>query len=195
MSTSDRVVEILVGEGGYRALQKPFKVGSQTFDFTHALVARERANDLVIVIELGGGTADDVVVRKVLALTRALDVLHSKRPVTVVLTSGQPRSDTVLSISKVCRVLPVGAPAGPNAMTAVRDWLAVLLPLAQPPAVDTVLDWEASLRATAPADAKGTLMDTVIVAAPQGKDAVEAVLSTNIGEAVREVLDQEGDGK
>lgn len=195
MSTSDRVVEILVGEGGYRALPKPFKVGSQMFDFTHALVAGERANDLVIVIELRGDTADEVVVRKVLALTRALDVLHSKRPVTAVLTSGQPRSDTVLSISKVCRVLPVGAPVGPDAMAAVRDWLAVLLPLAQPPAVDTVLDWEATLRGTVPADAKGALMDAVIAAAPRGKDAVEAVLENNIGEAVRSVLDPEGDGQ
>lgn len=195
MSTSDRVVEILTQEGGYRALPRPFKVGSQSFDFTHALVAGDRANDIVVVIELRGDTADEVIVRKLLALTRALDVLRSKRPVTAVLTAGQPRSETVQSISKVCRVLPIGAPTGPNAMDAVRDWLAVLLPLTQPPAVDTLLDWEADVRSSAPAAAKGALMDALIAAAPAGKHAVEAVLAESISASVRAVLDNEGGGQ
>lgn len=192
MSTSDRVVDILTQEGGYRSLPKPFKIGSQLFDFTHALVAGYRANDLVIVIELQGDTADDAVIRKVLALTRALDVLRSKRPVTAVLTSGQPRAGTVQSISKVCRVLPVGAPAGPDALDAVRDWLAVLLPLTQPPAVDTLLDWEADLRAAIPVAATGPLVEALVEAAPSGADAVEAVLADTINTSVGPAL---GDGE
>lgn len=195
MSTSDRVVEILTVEGGYRSLPRPFKVGTQTFDFTHALVAGDRANDLVIVIEVKGDTADEAVIRKLLALTRALDVLHSKRPVTAVLTVGQARSDTVQTISKVCRVLPVGSPAGPDADDAVRDWLAVLLPLTQPPAVDTMLDWEADLRASAPAAARGAMMEALIEAAPRGKEAVEQVLADAIVEAANDVLDAEGDAE
>jgi hypothetical protein len=191
MTTSDRVVEILVEEGGYRELPRPFKVGSLWFEFTHALVAGERANDLVIVIDLKGDTADDAVIRKVLALTRALDVMRSKRPVTAVLTSGQPRSETVHSISKVCRVLPVGAPAGPDAVGAVRDWLSVLLPLTQPAAVETMLDWEGDLRTTAPVAAKGELMDALIEAAPRGKSAVEVVLASTILESVDTVLDDD----
>lgn len=197
MSTSDRVVDILTQEGGYRPLPKPFKVGSQSFDFTHALVAGDRANDLVIVIELRGDTADDAVIRKVLALTRALDVLRSKRPVTAVLTSGQPRADTVHSISKVCRVLSVGAPVGPDAIEAVRDWLSVLLPLAQPAAVDTMLDWEADLRVATPTVAKGELLEALIEAAPRGTDAVEAVLGDHINRLIDPALnsDQEEDDR
>jgi hypothetical protein len=190
VSTTDSVVDILTKEGGYRALPRPFKIGSQSFDFTHTLVAGERANDLVIVIELRGDTADDVVTRRVLALTRALDVLRSKRPVTVVLTSGQPRAETVSSISKVCRVLPVGAPAGPHALDAVRDWLSVLLPLTQPPAVDTMFDWEADLRAAA-GSAGGVLMDRLTNAAPRGKSAVEAVLAEAIDDTIAPLLDDE----
>ncbi len=193
MSTSDNVLDILVHEGGYRVLPKPFMVGSQSFDFTYALVAGKRANDLVIIIELKGDSADDVVIRKVLALTRALDVLRSKRPVTAVLTSGQPHLEVVQSISKVCRTLSVGAPVEGDAMSAVRDWLAVLLPLAQPPAVDTMLDWEADLRSAAPLAAAGTLMDAFIAAAPRGKHAVETVLAEDIGSSVNAVLDDEGD--
>lgn len=188
MSTSDRVVDILVNEGGYRELPRPFKVGSISFEFTHALVAGDRANDLVIVIDVKGDTADDAVTRKVLALTRALDVMHSKRPVTAVLTSGQPRSETIQSISKVCRVLPIGAPDGPDAADAVRDWLSVLLPLAEPSGVDTLLDWEGDLRKAAPEAAKGALMDALIAAAPHGEKAVEGVLAKAVQTAVNVAL-------
>lgn len=189
MSTSDHVVDILVREGGYRVLPQPFKIGSQSFDFTSALIAGDRANDLVIVIELKGSTAEDLVTRRLLSLTRALDVLHSKRPVTVVLTTGQPSSDAVKAISRVCRVLTVGSPAGPHALDAIRDWLAVLLPLTQPAAADVVLDWEADLRRAA-AISEGPLMDALIVVAPQGQESVELVLANRINETVRPVLER-----
>ncbi|AMV41752.1 hypothetical protein [Paraburkholderia caribensis] len=193
MSTTDRVLDILVKEGGYRQLPKPFKVGSISFDFTHALVAGERANDLVIVIELKGDTVDDGVIRKVMALTRALDVMRSKRPVTAVLTSGQPQTGTIQSISKVCRVLPVGAPRGPDAISAVRDWLSVLLPLTQQPPVETLLDWEADLRVATTESAKGEFMDTLINAAPRGREAVETVLADAITRSADAAMVDEGD--
>src|SRR5208282_3132605 len=108
MSTSDSVVEILVKEGGYRELPQPIKIGSGSFQFAHTLVAGDKANDLVVVIELKPDTSDDTVVRNILGLTRALDVLRSRRSVTAVLTSGQPGPGTVRSMSRVCRVLPIG---------------------------------------------------------------------------------------
>jgi len=195
MSTSERVVDILVQEGGYRVLPMPFKVGSQQFEFTQALLAGHRANDLVLVIDVKGDTADEVVTRKVLALTRALDVLRSKRPVTVVLTAGQAHPETVRSIGKVCRVLPVGSPAGPDAYNAVRDWVSVLLPLAQPNAVESKVEWEADLRKVVAASTRGPLMESLIAAAPGGKDAVEAELAKVINDSANAVLNDEGSSK
>lgn len=193
MTTTDRVLEILMQEGGYRQLPRPFKVGSISFDFTHALVASERANDLVIVIELKSDAVDDGAARKVMALTRALDVIGSKRPVTAILTSGQPRNETVQLINKVCRVLPVGAPTGPDAINAVRDWISILLPLAQPAAVETLLDWEADLRTVTPASNQGEFMDALITAAPHGKEIVESILAGAIIKSVTAVINDEGD--
>lgn len=190
-TTSDRVVDILVKEGGYRELAQPVKIGSLSFEFTHALVAGERANDLVIVIELKSDTSDEAVIRKVLALTRALDVARSKRSVTAVLTSGQVLPETVQSISRVCRVLPIGAPGGPQAGEAVRDWLSVLLPIDEPPMVETFIDWAGDLRAKIPAVANGPLTDNLLAIAPHGKDAVEAVLADAIKAAVTPALAQE----
>ncbi|MER9349802.1 hypothetical protein [Mesorhizobium sp. M0227] len=193
MTTSESVVQILVGEGGYRELPRPLKVGSLSFDFAHALVAGDKANDLVIVIELKGDTPDDIVIRKVLSLTRALDVLQSKRSVTAVLTSGQASPETIHSISRVCRVLPVGAPFGPKAVDAVRDWLSVLLPLAQPPPVKTLVDWEGDLRSSIPASAAGPFLEELLRAAPAGKMAVEQMLASAIQAPVESVLEDDQD--
>jgi hypothetical protein len=193
MTTSESVVQILVDEGGYRELPRPLKVGSLSFDFTYALVAGNKANDLVIVIELKSDTADDTVIRKVLSLTRTLDVLQSRRSVTAVLTSSQATPETVQSISRVCRVLPVGAPSGPKAIDAVRDWLSVLLPLAQPPPVETLVDWEGDLRSRIHANAAGPFLEELLSAAPAGKLAVEQVLASAIQAPVGSVLEDDRD--
>ena len=139
----------------------------------------DKANDLVVVIELKGDTADEGVIRKVLSLTPALDVLQSKRSVTVVLTSGQVSTGIVQSISRVCRVLAVGAPSGPKAMDAVRDWISVLLPLIQPPPVETLVDWQSDLRSSIPKNLAEPFMDELLIAASAGRSAVEQVLSSN----------------
>nr|WP_315221126.1 hypothetical protein [uncultured Duganella sp.] len=193
MKTTDHVLEILVKEGGYRKLPTPFKVGAIPFEFTHALVAGERANDLVVVIEVSGDTIDDGVTRKILALTRALDVMGSKRPVTAVLTLGQPRTETIHSISRVCRVLPIGAPIGPNAAEAVRDWLSVLLPLIQQPPMETMLNWTVDLSASVPTLTGNEFAKSVIEAAPRGKTAVEEVLADAITRSVDAATADEGD--
>ena len=193
MTTSESVVEILVEEGDYRELPQPFKVGSLSFEFTHALLAGERANDLVIVIELRGDTNDESLIRKVMALTRALDVMNSKRPVTAILTSGQASAETVQSMSRVCRVLPVGAPRGPHATNAVRDWLSVLLPLARPQTVETLLDWEGDFRRQIAAGTDDILVEALLAAASHGKLAVEKALAHSIRSLVEAALAEDGE--
>lgn len=189
MTTAETVFEILTKEGGYRLLGKPIKIGSQAFDFTHVLVAGERANDLVIVIELTGASGDAQVTRSVLAFTRALDVLGSKRSVTTVLTSGQADNDLVNSISRVCRVLPVGAPTGPKAEEMVRDWLAVLLPLKSPPPVEHLADWKASLETQLEHTDDEPAIARFVQLAEGGKEAVEAALALEISTLADKVLD------
>lgn len=189
MTTAETVFEVLTKEGGYRPLDKPIKIGSQTFGFTHVLVAGERANDLVIVIELTGASDDAQVTRSVLAFTRALDVLGSKRSVTAVLTSGQADNDLVNSINRVCRVLPIGAPTGPMAEKMVRDWLAVLLPLKSPPPVEHLADWKTSLEKHLEAANKEPAVGRYVQLAEAGKEAVEAALSLEISTLADKVLE------
>jgi hypothetical protein len=189
MTTAETVFDILTKEGGYRTLGKPIRIGSQAFDFTHVLVAGEKANDLVIVIELTGASEDAQVTRSVLAFTRALDVLGSKRSVTAVLTSGQADNDLVNSISRVCRVLPVGAPTGPMAEEMVRDWLAVLLPLKSPPPVEHLADWKASLEMHLEQTDNDPAIARLVQLAEGGKAEVEAALALEISTLADKVLE------
>jgi len=189
MTTAETVCKILTEEGGYRPLGASIKIGSQVFTFTHVLVAGKRANDLVIVIDLTGASEDAQVTRSVLAFTRALDVLGSKRSVTAVLTSGQTDNDLLISISRVCRVLPVGAPSGPMAGEIVRDWLAVLLPLQSPQPVEHLADWKASLeKQLEHADAEPAV-GRFVQLAEGGKEAVEAALALEISKLADKVLE------
>ncbi|MGO8656796.1 hypothetical protein ACC771_14270, partial [Rhizobium ruizarguesonis] len=93
----------------------------------------------MIVIDLKSDVPDEGAVRKVHALTRALDVVKSRRSVTAVLTQGQASSETVHAMSRVCRVLPIGTPVGQNASDLVRDWVSVLLPLKTPESVESMV--------------------------------------------------------
>lgn len=192
MSTSESVVDILVNEGGYRILPQPMKVGSGSFEFSHALVGSSTANDLVVVVEIKPDTSDDLIVRNILGLTRALDVLRSKRPLTAVLTSGPAAPETLRTISRVCRVLPVGAPQGPKAADAVREWLAALLPLSQHAGSEISLDWIGELRAQLP-KTTDLLMETLIAHAPEGARDVEAAFAQAIKLAVAPALAESED--
>lgn len=192
MSTSESVVDILVNEGGYRVLPQPMKVGSGSFEFSHALVGSNTANDLVVVVEIKPDTSDDLIVRNILGLTRALDVLRSRRSLTAILTSGPAAPETLRSISRVCRVLPVGSPQGPKAADAVREWLAALLPLGQHADSEISLDWIGELRTQMP-KTTDPLTEALIAHAPEGAGDVEAAFAQAIKTAVTPALAEDED--
>lgn len=192
MSTAEQVVNILKNEGHYRELPRPFKIGTLSFEFTSALIATEKANDLVIVIDLKSDVPDESAVRKIHALTRALDVVQSRRPVTAVLTQGQASSETVYAMSRVCRVLPIGTPVGQNASDLVRDWISVLLPLKTPESVETMVHWEEDVLKLLSQDTPADLTYDIFARALTDKGAVEAVLRDHITASISTVISEEG---
>ena len=158
MTTVERVIEIL-REGGYRELPKPLMIGTIPFDFAHALVAEERALDLIVIVDLAQESDDQRLIQKTHALARALDVMHSKRPMTAILASAQPSPTVLQAIGRVCRVLPVGAPSGPKAEETLRDWLAMLLPLPKLEPVSALADWTTELRKHLPVSTPVATLD------------------------------------
>lgn len=127
MSTSqpvERVVELL-HEASYERLPQPVAVGGIPFEFS-AVLAASSSLDLVVLVDTV--TDDDVlsIRRRVEGLSRALDLAHSRRPLTVVLIGPEPVPELQLALTHVARVLAAGVPSGEREL---REAIAVLLPL------------------------------------------------------------------
>lgn len=193
MTTVERVLEIL-RQDGYRELPKPLMIGAMPFDFAHTLVAEERALDLIVIVDLAQESDDRRLIQKIHALARALDVMGSKRPITTILASAQPDPTILEALGRVCRVLPVGAPSGPRAEETLRDWLAALLPLAEPEPVGALADWKTELRKHLLGSTPVAIVDHFLAASEGDKESVEQALAGLIREAVKETL-EEGDGE
>lgn len=196
-TTTENVVEILTREGGYRELPRPLKIGNLSFDFSHAFLAPEGGSDLVVIIELRSDGDDDAEVRRILSLARALDVLESRRSVTAVITIAKPSGPVLQSMSRVCRVLPIGTAQGPEARAEVRDWLSVLLPLEDLHAVEALTDWQTALRVATPDEYQNRHFDELIEAATIDAEAVEQLfaeeMKIRVVDALREPGEEEED--
>ena len=174
-STPIERVKAMLSAAGYRPVPMPLQIGSMPFEFDAALLGPERAPDLVIVID----TIEEKEARvrqKLVALSRALDVIGSRRPLTAILAGPRPPASTIDVIGRVCRVLSVGTPVGNAGEAALRDALAVLLPLRLPVPSDAVADPIGELSRQIPPDTDATVREAILSHAPQGAESVEQAL-------------------
>jgi hypothetical protein len=182
----DRVAEILLG-AGYRPVPMPLDIAGLKFDLPMVFVGTAPSPDLILVAD----TAFDEehrILRKIEGLTRAMDVMQSKRPVTLVIAGPRPTSATLDSMSRVCRVLPIGTIFGENPDEALRNWLAVLMPLNLPEPSVSIADPLAEIMSQL-----GGLQSDVaslVEVAQQGADAVQ----TRLLKIISEPLADENEG-
>jgi hypothetical protein len=169
-----RVVDILTN-AGYRQRAAPLTVASVPFEFAALLLGSDRANDLIIVLDTLVD-AEERIRQKVEGLSRALDLMASRRPLTVVLVGPPPRPTIVEALARVSRVLTVGTPTGDNADRFLSDALAVLLPLALPDASEAVVDPLNEVRKHLPTDTDQDFLVPMLGAATSGTDAVKEAL-------------------
>ena len=116
----------VLDEAGFERLPKPLVVGGSTFDFDAAARGTGVSHDLVVVATT---QQQRRLVRLMAGLSRTLDQLDSKRPVTLVLLHG-PAGASAEDLERHARVLTINS-ADPN-VEQVRQAVAVLLPLALP---------------------------------------------------------------
>jgi hypothetical protein len=133
----DRVVLTLEGNG-YRALPAPFEVANVPFEFAAALVGPETTLDLVVVADTLR-EAHREVLRQVDALAHALDVVDSRRTLTVVLVGPRPASEILNSLAARCRVLPVGV-INAAQVPDLENWLSMFAPLNVPQTSEAAAD-------------------------------------------------------
>lgn len=182
MTPVDRIVQLLVGVG-YRQLAPPLVIAGVKFDIPAALLGTGAMADLIIVADTAFD-ADDRIKSKLEGIARALDVVSSKRPLTAILAGPRPRKPVLDAMSRVCRVLPVGSMVAGDEDAALKNWLAVLMPLNLPQTVGGIADPMSEL--TQHVDSSNPIIAELLDAAPRGTKEVEKTLHRLIGEPLTE---------
>jgi len=127
-------ISAILAEVGYQRVSMPMEIGGVSFDIPAALVGNTPSPDLVLVAD---SVMEDEkrVLRKIEGVARALDVVGSRRPLTTVIAGPRPSASILEAMGKVSRVLPIGTVSADKLDEALRNWLAVLLPLKLPETV------------------------------------------------------------
>lgn len=126
----DRVSQLLLATT-FRSLDVPITVAGLKFEANAAFVGTNRHSDLVVVFDCAT-FSDRRILRCVEGLSRALDVMESRRPLTVIVVGPVPSANILGELTKYGRILAVGSAASEAGDTALRDSVAALLPLELP---------------------------------------------------------------
>jgi hypothetical protein len=180
-----RIAQILES-AGYKRVGVPLQIAGIKFEVSAAFVGTSTSQDLIVVADTAfASDSEKRLLRNVLAIARALDVAGSTRPLTVVVAGARPTASTMEALSKVCRVLPVGVADGSDLESALKNWLAILMPLHIPKPRQDIADplgqvgWEAR-------DMSSEIA-ALIDLAPRGQSAVEHQLYEILKSALSEV--------
>lgn len=168
----------------FERMPVPLQIAGLKFDAPAAFVGASPSPDLVVVGDTATQTGRELQ-RTVEGVGRALDVVRSRRPLTLVLVGPRLESAALAALSRYARVLPVGETAD-NA--SLKNWLAVLLPLKLPKPVEARgVDGLEELRAST--DAEG---QALIDLATRGAKAVAEQFIAMVEEPFEEAPTREG---
>lgn len=184
----------MLKEADYELLEEPRSIAGIPFDFDAMLVGRDSL-DLILVLDLTVQADEQRIRRRVEGLGRALDLVGSRRSMTIILVGPRPSQSLIHDIAEVSRVLAVGTPAeGDEA--SLRDALSALLPLELVTeegegVLRTKSDWE-EVRERLSGEHPTELI-LVLAAANRGENAVSEALRAALAEPLEEE-DDEGQG-
>lgn len=178
----ERVASLLL-ESGYVQLESPINIAGVPFEFDAVFVGGDRAHDIVVVVDMVLNS-DRRVRQRIDALGTALDVVGSLRPVSVVTVGPPPAHDVLEMMSRVARVLVVGAD-GQEA--TIRGALAVLLPLEVPTATSTSSEPFRAVTAWLEEDPHRGTVAPLLSAASKGEKAVSKALAEYLAQPFADV--------
>jgi len=173
----DTVLRVLEA-ATFRRLPKPLVVGGAAFDFDAVVTGTGVSHDLVVVSGPDAETQRRMLLLS--GLSRTLDRLQSRRPVSLVLVGLRPDRSVMAELERHARVMVIES-EDPTA-EEVRSAIAVLLPLRIPVArhvsVEPLDELTAAL-GSAITNEHRALID----AARIGPDAVREALRTYVDDA------------
>lgn len=190
MTSSAPIVraQVLLAEAGFEPLLPPITVAGIPFAFS-AMLAAEDSLDLVVLVDTVEDGPEEAIRREVDGLARALDVAGSRRPLTVILIGPRWSELTERAMARVARVLVADVVVGENAELALRDALAVLLPLELAPTPEEPTESWATVRKQLEVGVAGADVTELLAAAPRGPANVERALRRFLAEPLGQSTD------
>jgi hypothetical protein len=175
-----RVVSVLEG-AGYHLFHEVLLVAGIPFRFPAVLV-RDISLDLVVVVDRIEERDGERLLERIAALSRALDVANSRRPLTVVMVGPRPELRITHALRDVARILSVSEGQSDPANQELLDALGALLPLRV--AVDPEQNEETwpTLRDTLLSMQSGEASAALIKASTGGRTQVENTLRQLLSE-------------
>lgn len=187
MSASEPVQRVvaLLEDAGYEAIDQPRPIGGIPFEFA-GMLAGVGSLDLIAVIDVDAEPDNGRLRARVEGLARALDLVRSRRSLTLVVVGVRPEPELIQALARVGRVLLTTAGHGDEGQLEMRHALAVLLPLQIATHPDSAAESWAAARAAItrayPTEAMG-----VLAAASSGAAAVEEALGELLAEPLRAI--------
>ena len=160
---------------GYEQLPQPLAVGGIPFHFTAAL-ARQGSLDLIAIADPRLESDERELRAKVQGLGRALDLLGSRRTLTLIILGPRPASTLTSDLSRVARVLLAGTDV------TLADSLAVLMPLALAAPAGQPLESWAGARERLRSGHPGRDTAALLAAAARGPVRVRETLKHTLSE-------------
>ncbi|MBA4750771.1 MAG: hypothetical protein H2055_00890 [Sphingopyxis sp.] len=170
----ERVAEVLE-LAQFRRMPTPLEIGGVEIGTLAAFVGKPPSPDLVIIGDTLQQTPS-IMQQTIEGVGRALDMMGSRRPLTLVVVGPRPDSTALTALTRHARVLAVGELADDSALA---NWLAVLLPLTPP---KTNIGRAEAAKLTLMAEPADPLVREFVALAAQGKDIVAARLAEAINE-------------
>jgi hypothetical protein len=128
VTTPVEQVAQLLEAAHFRRVPTPLDIAGLQIDVPAVFVGSDASPDLVLVGDTVAQTPRHLQ-QAVEGISRALDMMSSRRPLTLVLVGPRPDSAALRAMSRFARVLPVGEVADD---ATLQNWLAILLPLKLP---------------------------------------------------------------
>ncbi|MEG3149241.1 hypothetical protein U1769_05030 [Sphingomonas sp. ZT3P38] len=165
----ERVAEVLEF-AQFKRMPSPLEIGGVEIGALAAFVGKPPSPDLVVIGDTLQQTTG-VLQQTIEGVGRALDMMGSRRPLTLVVVGPRPDSASLAALARHARVLAVGELADESALA---NWLAVLLPLTPPKTND------GRAKATMVkllAEAVDPLVEEFVARCQEGKQSVAAHLA------------------
>lgn len=131
-TTPVECVALILEAAQFHRMPIPLQIAGVKVEMPAAFIGAPPSPDLVVVGDTVTQSARELQ-RMVEGVGRALDIVRSRRPLTVVLVGPRLETAALAALARYARVLPIGETADDE---SIRNWLAVLLPLKLPMPVE-----------------------------------------------------------